>query len=375
MSTTIDEIKSKYKVSEAEAYIIYSAVNREGLPLHIIMSIYRTIPKSGNIALNLKSAIHAYETTKIHAKRPIGTKDDRSTKFLSTKFTENQPGFLTSTKDGSFILDKHGNKIPTFGYRTLTDSEGNKLQNLPSKSISTRRMLTADEYKEKHPSPRDIPPKYYYFDLDLKFNNRGYERSPQYDTQFRGYYHHVPYARVTVGKVISPSHYPVPITDEAGNIIGREKTRGTRLLDIDLFFEGETTRIQANAPYESRSEFDMIQGVEIVNRIREIIGKFMSDRVKLIYKQIKEDKDIDTILTKTDRELGISKKIESDKAMREYYGEGFTERKRKYGKSSPKRKTTVKKKTTRKKCICKPTVHKKRVMAIKKKLSVRRKRK
>jgi hypothetical protein len=347
MSTTIDEIKNKYKVSFEEASIIYSAVNREGMPIHVVMSIFNTLPKGGNIGLKLKNAIHAYQTTQISVSRPIGTKDDKSTKFLKTDF------------------DIHGN--------IALDDKGRRLPHQPSRSISTRRMLTVDDYKETHPSPRDIPPKYYYFDLDLKFNGRGHETSPQYDTQFHGFYHHVPYARVTADKVISPSHYPVPITDEAGNIIGREKTRGSRLLNVDLFFEGDTDRIQIRAPYESRSEYDMIQGLEVVNRVRSILSNFMSDRVKKIYQIIKDDKNTDTILTQLDRKYDVGSKIESDKKLKEYYGE-FEERKRKSSKTSPKRKTIAKKTVTRK-CVCKPTVHKRRVMAVKKKLTIRRKRK
>jgi hypothetical protein len=345
-TNSIKEIKEKYNVSQDAAQIIFEAAHESQVPLHTIVSLYRSESDMGKKYVSagmLWNAIRTFTITQMSNKRPIGTMDDRSTKYVKSTF------------------DEHGNKH--------YDDNG-KLIPQPARFISTRKMLGADQYKEQHMQPRTISPKYYYFDLDMHFDVTGKDKPPSYDRQFRGFHEGVPYARVTVDKIISPSHYPIPITDESGKVIGREKTKGYRLLNVDVFYGGHSQTIQLKAPYENIASFDVGIGQNVIKEIHHMLNVMMTDNVKMLYEHIKNDKNAIHIIEAIDTS-DYDKKMATARMLEEYYGKDYknSDRKRKSTKPSPKRHTIIKKKVKRK-CVCKPpTQHKRKVAAIKKKLT------
>lgn len=365
MTDTIKAIQEKYKVPFEGARLIYEAASHGQAPLNVIVSLYKMMEHNGTRVdgTSLSNAIRVRNTSIAGAIRPVGTMDDRRTKNVVHKYDQ--------TGNIRIVKDKFGNETKVLDqFRVLTDENGNKVPVKPT-FISTRRMLAADNYKEEF-VPREIPPKYYYFDIDLKFNQRGYDQSPSYDNQFDGYGKDIPYARVTVKKIISPSKYPVPKFDEAGNLVGREKTRGSRILNVDIFFRGHSKEFELIAPYEHVTDFDTIKGVEITRKIHDMIKIFMTPRVIEFYQAIKSGKKIPTVMTMLKQTTQLDKDRKDMEKFEEFYGNDYKERKKRSVKSLSKR-NTIKKKVTKQKCVC-PTPSKRKLVSIKKKL-IRKKRK
>jgi hypothetical protein len=356
MPDTIKIIKDKYNVPNEGAVLIYEAASKGELPLHTIAAIYKSIEREkGKVSnIDLFQGISKFIHTQKYATKPIGTKDNRSTKTVKNIFDENGEIQIASEN----ILDDDGNILVKKGQR------------IPQKSrfISTRKMLSAEDYKERF-VPRNIPPQYFYFDIDMRFERRGHELPPNYDPQFEGLHKGVPYAKVTLKKIVSPSRYnTVPLMNDVGDIIGRGKTKGFRLFDVEIVYKDQSKHFEMEFPYEHLSEFDMMKGVESSNKIYEMVKYMMKNEVLELYNKLNGDK-------KKKKEMYNDPKYNKNLAKNEmfklYYGEDYKEeRKRKSGKPSSKRKI-IKKKTTKRKCVCTP-IHKRKLVLPKKRLSIKR---
>jgi hypothetical protein len=341
MSEDIRSIKEKYNVDNEGAGVILDTAMSSGKPLHIIASFYNLLSDNGKRKVTgamMMNKLHEHELNKIRTRQQVGTKDDHSTKGIMNSFTI-----------------------------------GKREEGQPGRYISTRQKLEVDGKEEKRVPQRIVPPKYYYFDIDLNFDFTGHDRPPAYDKQFRGFHEGVPYVRVTIDKIISPSRYPIE-TVEINEKTGEEKivkklVPGYKKAMFDIFYgAGKSQSIPFDIPYQANAEFDIIAGRTAAKKSYEILLKTMTPQLKEYYKAIRDDKKAIHIMDVLDTS-DIDRKLTKEKMFKEYYGSDYKEeRKRKSVKPSSKRKN--KRKIIKKKCVC-PSVHKRRVTAIKKKLGQR----
>lgn len=377
MPDVIDDIKRKYKMSDRDAHVIYDASLHTGKNIHHIALLYQTLPQSGSasdMSRKLYNAIQSANIGKLEARRKLYG-DDLRTKFVVNPF------------------DTSGDKI------TLIDKESKtKTLITQPRHIHVSKRLQAitpqDEIYKEASRAKNVPPKYYYFDVDGKFNDRGYTEPPRYDPQFKGYHDYIPYARITVMRVISPSKYEVPQLDDAGNFIIdsqgqliKARTPGYKQLFVEFFMLGKTVEsFVVRVPYSYRAEADIIQSVETSRKIRDKIASLIN---KDIYTSLQPGRKKETLvedlikikghdgkeITLSQLTNGIEKEQREKELSQlkylEYYGKPTEERKRKASKKPTKRKKVIKVKPKRK-CICKPIIKRKK-LSIKKKIIKRRK--
>jgi hypothetical protein len=338
MSDDIKAIKEKYKVDNEGAGVILETAMASGKPLFVVASFYNLLSDNGRRKVTgamMANKLHEHELNKIRTSQQVGTKDDHSTKIIRTPFTGGIRG------EGSF-----------------------------GRNISTRKRLGDETFTEVRAPQRIIPPKYYYFDLDMNFDMTGKDKPPAYDKQFRGFHEGIPYIRVTIERTISPSRYPIE-TVENGAIV-KKMMPGKKVGSFDIFYGmGISKNIKFEIPYQENTEFDISAGRLFAKKARDILVSTLTPQIKEYYKAIRDDKKAQHIMDIIDTS-SIDKDLTKEKMFKEYYGENYQERKRKSTKPSPKRKS--KPKVIKKKCTC-SSLHKHKVIDIKKKLKQKGRRK
>jgi hypothetical protein len=396
MPDDIASIKNKYNVNDYAATMLLEASIQTGMPLHILHSIYNIASKNGTEPVTngrFFDAVRTYNVTKISTSKRVGTKDDFRTNMIKRSPYSGEI-YVMRDKSGNPIRDINGEIMISTGGTIPLNEKGKRLDN-KMRNVSTRKMLseTIDdekEYKEHRPSSTPVPPKYYYIHIDrptgkLKFDLMGHDLPPSYDKSFLGRGDKiVPYIRVTEIRTVNPSRYPKPIISSSGQIVGHAKTPGFKLLAFDSFFQDRSQHSEVKIPYEGNVGFDSRAGRDlIIGKVRELLNLLMTPKVEALYKELYEvmkeqDMGKDKKLY-TSRIAGLddfTKKRESEDMFRQFYGEDFKEeRKRKSIKPSSKRKIVKKivKKPIKKvkKCSCSNS-QKRRIIAIKKKITKRR---
>lgn len=342
MTYDIGEIQRKFGVSREGAALILSAIIETEMPLHVVAVIYKTVVGDANryvTAGMLLQAIRAYNATKMSNMIRKGTKDRMDTRYIS------RPRFDEDNK------------------RSIED-KGKK------RSIDTHKLFRSDEFKEKMPNQSPAIPKYYYVDLDERFQRAGYDLPPSYDKQFKGYHDVIPYVKVTEVKVIHPSHYKKPIIGEVDGkkvIIGEEKTEGRKYFNLELFFNGISTPTPYNIPYEGLPGFDNTVGRDaLLSKVREILDQMMTPDMKKVYEMIRRNEKNMTLMDHVLSNLDMNKQIQSEILRQQYYG-NYEEEDRKHKRTKLLMRRIIKKKPVKKvKCNCQPKQNRK--IIIKKKI-------
>jgi len=343
MSNDITNIQHKYGVSANGAELILeTTLHHPEIGLNQVVTIYRYLAANSDGVVTsriMRNAIASYAANKLSNARSKIPGDNLSTR-----------GFMRPGK-----YDEHGN-------RPLERDKKKQRTYLPL------HKLINNDMSHEIPLPDKIePPKYYYLELDEKFNYRGKEKPPTQDPQFQGNGAIVPFIKVTHIKTISPSRREVPLFKN-GQPDGMGIREGKRYYEFDTQFKGQSQKNIVEIDYFDNVGMDSSIGRDqLLKEVREILLQLMTPKLFEIYKLIREDKPI---LTRESIKK-FDKNVFSHMVLDSYYGKDFkNDRKKKSIKPSPKRKTIVKKLI--KKCNCNP-IQKRKLLSTKKKIARGRK--
>jgi len=403
MVDEIDEgkIMLKYNVSASDATIIKGLAERRGMSLskaNMAVSMARHDAKTHNIPLGeaVVRVVRDLDFNKLITNKKNIPGDRHDTTYIKKHFGDKLESLPSGKKQ--FKSDEDGKitgfRVTPAGKRTFTNLIGGKpgWEKTEAHPISHKKNIPVYSVRKslgEIPSPRQLPrPKFYYFDRQGLFMERGHDTPPINDPHFKaGGGKFVPFIVAAVTYQRQASKYPVimynedtitgkkttPVINSRGEAV-REEDVGKKFIQLD-YYAGDNNYLKSIA-IETKYPDDVIwrtnKGRDIARYIHDQLNILMNEHSQE-YKHYKHEREEDDVKTSDQRlashygdefyhkEKRLQELKERDKNK---YTElpGLTTlglRKKKKGKIIAKRKKIIKRKLTKKpvkRCVCKKRV-------------------